>query len=269
PRPAISLDEMGVERWQHDFWHLIIQSELWDGKARPDFSILPSFNRPAASRYAATTPHLLRWFKAYNEGKLRAKQVWPFNFMLAFQAKRLMEWEPEKEVAPRSRNRLPDLPRAVAPYHKDISVAARNCFDRETDARIPPEQLKTFLDALGRYDLHPEPKFLFGDYRDRGATKRRHVVVTEVRNIGKEANRWEEQFYLGAEPEAQIVYGSAPQEERQVCARLQEAMERHRVTAIAEASGLSRKHIYAIAKRKTRPSAEALNKLNRALDQLS
>jgi hypothetical protein len=32
--------------------------------------------------------------------------------------------------------------------------------------------------------------------------------VAEVWRIGKEANRWEEQFYLGYDPETQIEYGT-------------------------------------------------------------
>ena len=35
---------------------------------------------PVASRYAATTPALLRWFKLYNWGKPYEKKVRPFGF---------------------------------------------------------------------------------------------------------------------------------------------------------------------------------------------
>jgi len=66
-----------------------------------------------------------------------------------------------------------------------------------------PKSLKTDGQALLRYHLHPEAKFLGGDYTHRGLTRRRHIQVTEIQRIGKEANRWEEQFHLGADPEAQ------------------------------------------------------------------
>ena len=36
---------------------------------------------------------------------------------------------------------------------------------------------------------------------------RRHIYVTVITLIGKEANRWEEQFYLGVAAEAQVEYG--------------------------------------------------------------
>jgi len=32
---------------------------------------------------------------------------------------------------------------------------------------------------------------------DSGPTRRRHVQATQINYIGKEANRWEEQFFLG------------------------------------------------------------------------
>jgi hypothetical protein len=65
--------------------------------------------------------------------------------------------------------------------------------------------LKTYAEALAQYHLHCESKFRRGEYLDRGATARRSVHVAGVRYIGKEANRWEEQFHLGY-PEAQIEY---------------------------------------------------------------
>ena len=70
------------------------------------------------------------------------------------------------------------------------------------------DRLKTYAEALSDYHLHPEPKFLNGDYTDRGPTERRHVHVAGVRRIGKEADRWEEQFNLGHDPETQIEYGT-------------------------------------------------------------
>ena len=53
-------------------------------------------------------------------------------------------------------------------------------------------------------------KYHNGDYSDSGVTSRRHIVATAVEHIGKEANRWEKQLYLGLDLEAQTEYGSAP-----------------------------------------------------------
>jgi hypothetical protein len=65
--------------------------------------------------------------------------------------------------------------------------------------------------VLAPYHLHPESKFLIGDYLDRGVTQRRHVYAAAVRNIDKEENEWEEQFYLGFDEDEQIDYGLTPE----------------------------------------------------------
>ena len=62
-------------------------------------------------------------------------------------------------------------------------------------------------DPLAQYHLRPEAKFLNGDYCDRGRTERQHVIATRLTHIGKEANKWEEQRFLGEDEEAEIEYG--------------------------------------------------------------
>ena len=42
---------------------------------------------------------------------------------------------------------------------------------------------------------------------DRGRTERRHVIATQILHIGKEANKWEEQYFLGEDEDAEIEYG--------------------------------------------------------------
>jgi hypothetical protein len=70
--------------------------------------------------------------------------------------------------------------------------------------------LKTYAQALAQYHLRPEAKFENGDYCDSGPTRRRHVQATQIKYIGKEANRWEEQFFLGMDEDAAIEYGADP-----------------------------------------------------------
>lgn len=66
-------------------------------------------------------------------------------------------------------------------------------FDRETGRRIPICELKTYREALGDYQLSPEPKFENGGPYDYGASRRRDVHVVAIDLIGKEADRWEDQ----------------------------------------------------------------------------
>src|SRR3984957_2933626 len=51
-------------------------------------------------------------------------------------------------------------------------------------------------------------KFLNGDFCDRGRTERRHVFATQILHIGKEANKWEERYFLGEDEEAEIEYAA-------------------------------------------------------------
>jgi hypothetical protein len=85
--------------------------------------------------------------------------------------------------------------------------AVARCFDRVTSLPVAASALKSFKQVISLYHLHPESKFLNGEYLDRGVTQRRYVYATAIRNIGKEANEWEPQFYLGFDEDEQIEYG--------------------------------------------------------------
>ena len=158
---------------------------------------------------------MLRWFNSFNSGRDYPAQVHPFNFLTVFPARRISasDWpdliEP-LELKNSKRRNYRDLPRPVAPFNSDPRRGAANSFDRLTGEPVPINRLKTYSEALSDYHLHPEAKFLNGDYVDRGPTMRRHIRVAGMRYIGKEANRWEEQFHLGYDPEAQIEYDGGP-----------------------------------------------------------
>jgi hypothetical protein len=150
----------------------------------------------------------MKWFKNYNDRVSPEKQVWPFNFLLAFQV------SPHRVATSRQLkfgDKLEKLtkatPKPVAAYDTDIRQAAKNCFDRETGEPVSSDLLMTYQEALAGYHLHPETKFANGDVFDRGPTERQCIEAAAIVCIGKEANRWEEQFYLGLSLDAQIIYG--------------------------------------------------------------
>jgi hypothetical protein len=145
------------------------------------------------------------------------------------------------------------LPRPVAPFNSNPSCAAEQCFDRSTGERVPVNRLKTYTEALSSYHLHPEAKFLNGDYVDRGRTVRRHIHVAGVRYIGKEANRWEEQFYLGYDPETQTEYGMDEQGRAEFRARLCEAEKMYGQRNLAKTAGVAREQLRAILKAGAQP----------------
>jgi hypothetical protein len=234
------LDKVGVERWHYDLWHTVIRAALDGHPDQVDLSYHPGLGEPAVSRYGATTPKLLGWFKQLNRGRKYAEQVKPFNFLIAFQGRQhLTETDGEPWVPKRGRPRKPSPLRPVAPFSRNISEAAQTAFDRETDRPVESDSLVTYSEALAQYHLRPEAKFLHGDFFDRGRTERRHVIAVQILHIGKEANKWEEQYFLGPDDEAEIEYGAA-ENERFMGAKIQALCEEMGERAAAERIGVSR-----------------------------
>ncbi|MDP9440315.1 MAG: helix-turn-helix transcriptional regulator, partial [Actinomycetota bacterium] len=255
PKPIVSLIEVGVERWQYDIWYRIVEAALGDTPEQVRLDDLPGFQGPAVSRYAATTPNLLRWFGGYNRGKPYRDQVKPFNFLLSYQT---------RFGTPGGKA----LPKPVSAYDKDLAKAAAGCFNRQTGEAVPQEFLKTYQEALAQYHLHPEAKFHNGDYVDSGPTSRRHVLATAPEHIGKEANRWEEQYHLGLDAAAQTEYGLSLQGRDRSLEVLIQAGNRFGQRNLAEAAGVSLSEVSAVLLGKRKPRPAMLAKLRRALDNL-
>ena len=208
PAPSVSLEEIGVDRWHYDLWHTVVRAALEGHPDQVDLSYHSGLSEPAVSRYGATTPKLLGWFKLHNSGREYGDQVKPHNFLIAFQGRQhVTETDGEPWTPKRGRPRKPSPVRPVAPFNRNISEAAEVAFDRETGKRIESDSLITYAEALAQYHLRPESKFINGDFFDRGRTERRHVIAVQILHIGKEANKWEEQYFLGADEEAEIEYG--------------------------------------------------------------
>lgn len=193
--PQLPLTQIGVKRWQHDFWIKIIQAAL-NGKS--DQVILdwhPGLMSPAASRYTASSPQMLSWLNSWNEGKEYQEQIRPFGFLLSFMA-RTGVFEPPSDfedvvvdVPKRGRPPKKGNCKPIAPYASNPVNALLNVFDSVTGEKICPDKLKTYAEVLAQYHLSCEDKFLNGQFLSRGRTKRRHVVATGIDLIGKEANR--------------------------------------------------------------------------------
>jgi hypothetical protein len=214
PSPMVQLSDIGVDRWQYDLWYQIVKAAIAGRFDVVPLDYHPALQLPAMSRYAATTPDILNWFKTYNAGRPYASQVKPFNFLSAFQETSCSDLSFIGEIEPTAKTRrrkgAKEILRPIAPYSRDPVDAARACFDRETRQPIPAVRLKTYAQTLSSYHLRPESKFENGDFYDRGTTRRRHVQVVRVEYIGKESNRWEEQYYLGLDDGADIAYGADP-----------------------------------------------------------
>jgi hypothetical protein len=257
PVPLAGLDKVGVSLWQHDLWVAIARAALAGTPDHLNLSYHPALALPAVSRYAATTPPLHNWFKAYNHGRSYEEQVKPFNFLLAFFADPFFE-SATGSLAPF---------RPVGPFDRNAAEAAGRAFDRETGEPIPRGALVSVERALAQYHLHPESKFLNGDHLARGRTERRHVRVTSVRHIGKEANRLEEQLHLGINAEAQPDYGHHPDEVYRIKQRIRGAMQKLGKACIAKCAGISRNKLDRML-RPEQSSLEELARLEHAAAQL-
>lgn len=210
PEPHETVLREGAARWHCDLWHQIVCAALVGHPDQVDRDYHPTMERPAISRYSATSPDLLRWFKAYNANRPYRGQVKPFGFMLALRAR--PGWGGEASIIESpQRGRPPKVkpPKPVSPFSRDPAEAAAMAFDRESGKPGPVTALQSYAEALAQYHLHPEWKFLGGDYLDQGTTQRRHVWVSGIRYIGKESNEWERQAVLGLDIDADPDYGIA------------------------------------------------------------
>lgn len=265
PPPSVPLDAIGVKAWQYCLWICILRAALAGNPDQPDYSALPNFDRPAVTQYSATTPHLLDGFESYNRDKSYAEQIRPFGFMLMFQPDALADWESWRAV-----NGLePDNggpPCVIAPYDRNPAKAVTRCFDRDGGKPVPATMLRTYCQVLAQYHLRPESKFLNGDFLDRGTTQRRHVKVQAIINIGKEANHWEEQSYVGAyEPETEFEYGTATADRRMESDDIRKAANEFGQRELSKAAGISPQHLSAILMGRANPTEATLAKIMRAI----
>ena len=209
PVPHTSVLGNGIERWHCDLWHHIVMAAQGPTPDQVPLDFHPALRNPAISRYAATSPELLAWFKLYNANLPYRDQVKPFGFLLSMTE--AFGFGGERVVGSLRRGRRKKVVKLkpIAPFDRDHKAAVLAAFDRETGKPISSSALKTYANALAQYHLSPESKFRNADYDDQGTTVRRNVRMTETRHIGKESHDWERQAVLGLSNDSEVVYGVA------------------------------------------------------------
>lgn len=244
PIPHKSVLRDGTLRWHCDLWHQIVVSTLAghpDQVARDYHSAL---KRPAISRYAATSPDLLRWFKCYNAGRPYREQVKPFGFLLSLREAFGIDGKPMIAVAKKGRRKKRSAVKPIAPFENDHSKAVALAFDRETGAPVPAAFLCSYADALAQYHISPESKFLNSDFLDRGITRRRHIHLATVQHIGKESNDWERQSMMGMNEDSAITYGI---EANNFAEKLREFIAEYGKADAARSLSISRERLVMVA----------------------
>lgn len=206
PTPHQSVLRDGTARWHCDLWHQIVTAGLAGHPDQVSLDYHPAMMGPSRSRYAATSPDLLRWFKAYNEGRGYREQVKPFSFMLSYSVGFTDKNDGIVSAPRRGRPKKIAPVKPIAPFDRDGAKAAALVFDRNTGKPISISSLRTYSEALRQYHISSEAKFLNGDFLDEGTTKRRHVHVVNFQHIGKEADDWERLAFLGKQAGSAIDY---------------------------------------------------------------
>ncbi len=197
----------GIALWHSDLWFKIVSAALAGHPDQVALNYHPAFDAPAISRYGASSPELLHWFKAWNRDRPYRDQVKPFGFLLAMSARLALEGEWIVRNHRTKKNRSAKRLKPISAFDCDYAKAVKSAFDRQTGEPIPASALNSYGETLAQYHIQPESKFLNANYLDRGVTTRRHVRMTATRHIGKESNDWERQAILGWDAEAQPDYG--------------------------------------------------------------
>ena len=242
-RRAKRIEEIGVDLWQEDLWKRIIitaDEATKDGGLATGLEIDGRFSGKAASRYAATGPALLDWFKVYNGGKPYERRVRPFGFLLSMQCDKIEQLAHSDPEALAWWRKYKREPAPTAPYDRDTNAAAMRSFDRRhRDLGVPPGWLMSYAETLSDYHLQPENKFLGGERRlGHGSLERRHIIAKAAQLIGKEADGWEEQLYIG-DDDAAIEYGYSPERRAILVETIRLARKRFSVRKFTRAAGVT------------------------------
>ena len=244
PKPDKSVLKDGTVRWHCDLWHQIVSAAMAGHPDQVARDYHPAMTRPAISRYAATSPDLLRWLKPYNTKRSYRDQIKPFGFLLSMSAAWGLSGEGVIASRAKGRRKKATAIKPIAPFDTDHCKAVELAFDRETGSPVSAASLRTYAEALAQYHISPESKFLNADYLDWGVTRRRHVRVASVMHIGKEAHDWERQAILGLNDDSSIAYGVSVDD---LAERLREWISRFGEPQAAKALGISKFQLAVLA----------------------
>jgi hypothetical protein len=189
-------DPEGQSReWIGDIWRTMVRQALGLPASAPSFATLP-----AVGRVTVTSPAVLRAFRSLNERQPYARQIKPFNFLLTAHVSPFGH-PPGVE---------PERFHLIAPYNPDPrdwpSVEWTDQYSGQTYRAVsgsgfsPSRDLahvQNYADVLEAYAHHPEAKCADATGQPSGKQTvglhfPRHVVIEQVRFIGKEANGMED-----------------------------------------------------------------------------
>ena len=261
-------ESIGVELWQEDLWRAIIAAFDAGRPDQVDYASLRNFDQPAASRYAATNQTLLKWFDTYNRGVEPRERVWPFNFLLSFQAKSRPEMAAVAADALSSPAWARRTPNPASRYSSDLVADRPPVFDRKTGEPVPWMWLRTYARGLVRHHLHSEMKFLGGVDDQQGVLRRRHVHAWAIMPIGKEADNLEERETIGEDDDA-VEWTMAAVDSQRALVAIEHVLKTYRISdrSLTSAARVSH-HTLADLRAGKRSAPQSLLNLFDAAEQL-
>ncbi|HEV2600650.1 hypothetical protein [Sphingopyxis sp.] len=236
-----------LARWQYDVWYATLLHELSGAPGAVRFDFHSALLKPAISRYGASSPALLRWMDPINGDRAYPDRVKPFGLLYCLHArKRGYDFTGAEALGG---GKATDI-HPIAPFHSDRDIAIFQAFDRITGEPVSVEQLKTYAEMLAPYPYRQESKFRNGEAFHRGETILRHVTASEIQYIGKEADRWEEDFLIGLGFEPMTMFGCNPNDATEMFNAIREAAALYGQKPVADATGLARASIKKICEGK-------------------
>ena len=256
-----------LARWQYDAWYAIVSHELSDQASihRVQFDYHPKLSLPCISKFSATNPALLRWMDGFNDRLGYADQVKPFGLLYCLHAKaRTPDFTgPEARTGRKQKDIHP-----VAPFHPDREQAIAQAFDRVTGEPISRDQLQTYAEMLFNYPHRQERKFQNGGPFQHGLTQPRHVIAEAPHYIGKEADRWEEDFLIGTGFDPTTQFGRNPDDHTDLFNAIREAARIHGQKPVSDATGLARGSIARICEGRSVRTSVTHRAIRHGLSQL-
>jgi hypothetical protein len=237
-----------------------------------DPDLPPWADRPAVTRTTVSSPHLMRPFSAYNEGKSYGEQIKPMNFLLSVQ------------LAPFGQppGTDPTQFQLISPYEQDRSKWLKQRWtEKYSEAqyhihtgrggRVEDAQVRSYGDVLREYARHPEPKSAAPtgypcERTTDGLLARRHVRPVWTEEVGKESNRLEDvrQGLVHSVSEIRSNFSKDSDSRWKHLRRLMKTVARAR---LAELAGISERQVTRIQNGHARPNPETAGRIIFALKQ--
>jgi hypothetical protein len=124
-----------------------------------------------------------------------------------------------------------EQPKPISPYSRDRYRMLSQIRDRVSGEPVEQRWLRTYAETLRGYHRYPETKFLHADATDNGRTERRHILVEMIEDIGKEADKWDEEEPLGADDEFTVSYGLSVDDRNRMLAVIRSVPKRQLASA--------------------------------------